>query len=103
MTLRWRRSSARHRHDIRSKSSLCANLGIALAAAIASLQAQDYPNQDVHFISAFPPGSGSDTVIRFIADKMRPLVSQPIIVENKPGAGGVIAAEYVARAKRVSQ
>jgi tripartite-type tricarboxylate transporter receptor subunit TctC len=62
-------------------------------------QAQDYPSQDIHFISAFPPGSGSDTMIRFLAERMRPLISQTIVVENKPGAGGVIAAEYVARAK----
>jgi tripartite-type tricarboxylate transporter receptor subunit TctC len=70
-----------------------------VAANPPSANAQDYPTQGIHFISAFPPGSGSDTVIRFLADKMRPLVNQPIVVENKPGAGGVIAAEYVARAK----
>jgi tripartite-type tricarboxylate transporter receptor subunit TctC len=61
--------------------------------------AQPYPSQDIRFISAFPPGSGSDTVMRFIADKMRPLVSTPILVENRPGAGGVIAAEHVVRSK----
>jgi tripartite-type tricarboxylate transporter receptor subunit TctC len=75
------------------------SLACALFALPSSARAQDYPSQDIHFISAFPPGSGSDTVIRFLAEKMRPLVSQNIIVENKPGAGGVIAAEYVARAK----
>lgn len=78
-----------------------ARLAIAiLTAALASPAcAQNWPAQDIHFISAFPPGSGSDTVMRFIAEKMRPLVSQPIIVENKPGAGGMMAAEYVARSK----
>lgn len=70
--------------------------GAALPGAGAS---QPYPAQDIHFISAFPPGSGSDTVMRFLAEKMRPLVSMPILVENKPGAGGVIAAEYVARSR----
>jgi tripartite-type tricarboxylate transporter receptor subunit TctC len=75
------------------------SLIIGAALLSISANAQKYPTQDIHFISAFPPGSGSDTVMRFLADKMRPLVSVPIVVENKPGAGGVIAAEYVARAK----
>jgi tripartite-type tricarboxylate transporter receptor subunit TctC len=72
---------------------------LVLAVAPVAGAAQTYPAQDIHFISAFPPGSGSDTVMRFIAEKMRPLVSVPILVENRPGAGGVIAAEYVARSK----
>ena len=70
-----------------------------LALVPAAGTAQPYPSQDIRFISAFPPGSGSDTVMRFIADKMRPMVSRPILVENKPGAGGVIAAEHVVRSK----
>jgi len=72
---------------------------LAWAAQHSAAVSQPYPAQDIHFISAFPPGSGSDTVMRFLAEKMRPLVSVPILVENKPGAGGVIAAEYVARSK----
>ena len=66
---------------------------LAWAAQHSAAVSQPYPAQDIHFISAFPPGSGSDTVMRFLAEKMRPLVSVPILVENKPGAGGVIAAE----------
>ena len=74
---------------------------VAAAGIAAPLPArgESYPTREIHFISAFPPGSGSDTVMRFLAGKMRPLVAQPVVVENKPGAGGVIAAEYVARAK----
>ncbi len=74
---------------------------IPIATFVASLPAgaESYPSRDIHFISAFPPGSGSDTVMRFIAEKMRQLVPQPVVVENKPGAGGIIAAEYVARSK----
>lgn len=70
-----------------------------LAATLLPAVAQSWPTQEIHFVSAFPPGSGSDTVMRFIAEKMRPLTSQPIVVENKVGAGGIMAAEYVARAK----
>lgn len=71
----------------------------ALVAGLASAQAQTYPSQDIHFIAAFPAGSGSDIMVRFFAEKVRALSGRTIIVENKPGAGGNIAAEYVARAK----
>ena len=61
--------------------------------------AQQYPQQDVHFNCAFAAGSGADVIVRFLADKMRPMMGRPIIVENKPGALGNIATEYVARSK----
>jgi tripartite-type tricarboxylate transporter receptor subunit TctC len=62
-------------------------------------QAQNYPSQDIHLICAFQAGSGSDTIVRFMAEKLRPIVGRTIIVENKPGAGGNIATEYAMRAK----
>jgi tripartite-type tricarboxylate transporter receptor subunit TctC len=85
----------------RSLKAAAVSLVLASATAMWSgtAPAQNYPTRDIHFISAFPPGSGSDTVMRFIAEKMRPLVTQPIVVENKPGAGGMMAAEYVVRSK----
>ena len=61
--------------------------------------AQTYPSQDVHFICGFAAGSGADIIVRFFAEKMRPLMGHSIIVENKPGAIGNIATEYTARAK----
>jgi len=61
--------------------------------------AQQYPTQDVHFICAFPAGSGADVIVRYFAEKMRPLLNRTVIVENKPGAIGNIATEYVARSK----
>ncbi len=71
----------------------------AISSPAGAETAEKWPVHDIHFISAFPPGSGSDTVMRFLAEKMRPLVTVPVIVDNKPGAGGMLAAEYVARAK----
>jgi len=70
-----------------------------LAAVPLAAQAQQYPAQDIHFVCAFPPGSGADVLVRYFAEKVRPLTGRNIIVENKPGAGGKIALEYVARAK----
>jgi tripartite-type tricarboxylate transporter receptor subunit TctC len=79
---------------------------IALAAALAAAAAaphaaaaQDYPSRDIRFICAFPPGSGADVLVRFFAEQLRPVANRTIIVENKSGAGGNIAIEYVARSK----
>ena len=62
-------------------------------------RAQSYPSQDVHFICGFAAGSGADVIVRFYAEKMRPLMGRNIIVENRPGALGSLASETVARAK----
>ena len=74
-----------------------------LAAAILAIApgafAQDYPNQDIRFICGFPAGSGADVLVRYFAEKVRPLANRTIIVENKVGAAGNIAAVYTARAK----
>ena len=78
---------------------------VLLPAALAGLTAhgsalaQSYPSKDIHIVSAFPPGSGADVLVRFIAEKLRPIAGHPVLVENKPGAGGNIATEYVARAR----
>jgi tripartite-type tricarboxylate transporter receptor subunit TctC len=76
---------------------------LAAAAAFAvstGVQAQQYPNQDIHFICAFPPGSGADVLVRYFAEKVRPLTGKNVVVENRSGAGGNIAIEYVAKAKQ---
>ena len=70
-----------------------------LAMAPAAVQAQGYPNQDIHVICAFPPGSGADVLVRFFGEKLRIASGRNIIIENKSGAGGNIAQEYVGRAK----
>jgi tripartite-type tricarboxylate transporter receptor subunit TctC len=71
-------------------------LAAALAPAIAF--AQTYPARTIHLISGVTPGSASDTTARIIAEKMQASIGQPVIVENKLGAGGLIAASYVAKA-----
>ncbi|MGK6312172.1 Bug family tripartite tricarboxylate transporter substrate binding protein [Neorhizobium sp. DT-125] len=72
--------------------------GTAFGLSPAAAQA-DYPSQTISMICAFPAGSGADVIVRFFAEKISKLSGATIIVENKPGAGGNIAAEYVARAK----
>jgi tripartite-type tricarboxylate transporter receptor subunit TctC len=76
-------------------------LAIATFAAGTSAQAQtaSYPDRNITFICAFPAGSGSDTLVRYFAEKLRPLAGRTILVENRFGASGNIATEYTARAK----
>jgi len=69
---------------------------LLLGAGIA--HAEDYPNRPVHFIIAFGPGGGSDIIGRILADAMQAKLGQPIVVENKPGAGGTLGNDVVARA-----
>lgn len=80
-----------------------AGASIAAAVALAMMpvgaKAQNFPSQDIHVICAFPPGSGADVLVRFFAEKLRVASGRNIIVENKAGAGGNIAQEYVGRAK----
>ena len=99
---RRKQMSPRKQKKLSSKW-LLRSAGLALAAALAAMpvgaHAQTYPTQDIRLICAFPPGSGADVLVRYFADKLRPIANRTVIVENKSGAGGNIATEYVARAK----
>jgi tripartite-type tricarboxylate transporter receptor subunit TctC len=78
-------------------------LGRLVAAAFALLAAapagaQDYPTHVIKMVIAFPPGGPTDFVGRLLADKLKDLLGQSVIIENKPGAAGAIGAESVAKA-----
>ncbi len=73
--------------------------GAALLGLAGAAGAQQYPSGDIHLISAFPPGSGADVLVRHFADKLRGVSGRTVLVENKAGAGGNIATEYTARSK----
>lgn len=66
-------------------------------ASGAQGQAGPYPNRPIRFIVPLTPGGGNDVLARVIAARMTPVVGQPVVVENKPGAGGNIGTEYAAR------
>ena len=68
------------------------------AAFIANASAQSYPTKPISIILPFPPGSGNDTVARIIGPKITEELRQPVIVDNRPGAGGVLAADAASRA-----
>ena len=71
---------------------------VFLLAFAASATAQAYPDRPVRIVVGFPPGGSSDTVARVVAQHLSPLLGQPVVVENKPGAGGVIGSDTVAKA-----
>jgi tripartite-type tricarboxylate transporter receptor subunit TctC len=71
---------------------------IALLAAPVAAFAQAYPNKPIRLIVPWPPGQATDLAARIVAEKISQSLGQPIVVENKPGAGGAIGSEQVARA-----
>src|SRR5262249_26469255 len=74
----------------------------ALIVAIGAAQApaQDkYPSKPVKVVVPYGPGSATDIVMRIVGEHMRPLLGQPVLVENKPGAFGIIAIEDMARSR----
>jgi len=73
-------------------------LGI-LASAVFSVSAADYPDHAITMIVPFPPGGVADTVARPVAEAMGRDLQQPVIVENKAGAGGGIGMSFAAKAK----
>lgn len=68
-----------------------------IISSAAWSQAASWPNRTVSIIIPFTPGGGADTIARLVAQKMTEVFGQQFIVESKPGAGGNIAAQYVAR------
>jgi len=71
----------------------------ALAALALGAQAQTYPNRPITLVVSFAAGSGTDSVARIVGQKLSERLKQPVVVENKAGANGQIAAEYVKNAK----
>jgi tripartite-type tricarboxylate transporter receptor subunit TctC len=77
-----------------------AALVVALAAFAAPTYAQqDYPNHTITMVVPFPPGGVADITARPLAEAMTRILKQTVIVENKPGAGGGLGMQYVARAR----
>jgi tripartite-type tricarboxylate transporter receptor subunit TctC len=77
------------------------NLLLALALLLACAfpaAAQPYPTKPIRFLVPFPPGGGNDTMARTVGQKMTERLGQPVVIDNRPGAGGNIGAETAAHA-----
>src|SRR4051812_38706021 len=80
--------------------TLAAIVLVVASAALApsTSSGQGYPDRALRLVVGFPPGGSGDFLARIIADELTREIGQPVVVDNKPGAGSNIAAEQVARA-----
>ena len=79
------------------KFLLRAALAASMVAIAASAHAETWPSKPIHFVVPFGPGGANDLVARYVAEAASRELGQPIIVDNKPGAGSALGAEIVAR------
>src|SRR5690242_16159609 len=83
-----------------SRGSVSGSILVAALVGLSSLQAaaQPYPNKPVRLVVPYAPGGAVDIVSRMAATRLSADLGQPFVVENRPGAGGVSAAGFVAKA-----
>lgn len=82
------------RHSLRLLHAIVLAAGCMFASIAA---AQVFPNRPLRFINGFPPGGGNDVVARMVAPYLSDAIGQPVVVENRPGATGTVAASMVAK------
>ena len=73
-------------------------VGLVFLLLSSALAAQTFPSKTVRLISGVSPGAASDTMARVLSDKLAASLGQSVIVENRLGAGGAVAAKYVSTA-----
>ena len=79
-------------------SRLLAVAALLIGAAGAAPAQSNWPDRPIRVLLPFPPGGPSDIVMRLAADKMQATLKQPVLIDNKPGAGGNLGSAEVARA-----
>src|SRR5262245_34542142 len=96
----YNKSRPLFRREDMLRSAVSGALALLTATFVtASAIAQEkYPSKEIHFICAFVPGSGADVMVRFFADKISKKTGNVIVVENRPGGGGLLALTLIARA-----
>src|SRR5437868_14574574 len=82
---------------MRRRDFLIAAAAAGMAPLAARAQAA-YPNKPINWVVGFPPGGGADGVTRLVSAKLSQNIGQPVLVENRPGASSIIAAQHVAQA-----
>jgi len=85
------------RRDVIRRGMAATTIAMLALVAAASALAQDYPSKPIRIIVGFGPGGGNDIFARLIGQKLSERLGQPVLIENKPGAGATIATDYVAK------
>ena len=83
-------------HSKRNLLALLALAGLGITAH-AQAAAADWPNKPIRWVVPFPPGGAMDAIARTLGEKAAKSLGQPFVIENKPGAGGNIGADFVAK------
>jgi len=100
MNLRRRGKAAMGKGETKMKTVIRV-LGIfavlVFTLAAGESKAQSYPSRTIKFVVGYPPGGANDTLARVVAQKLSASVGQPVIVDNRPGADGIIGTEFVAK------
>jgi tripartite-type tricarboxylate transporter receptor subunit TctC len=81
------------------RSFVCRIAGLVLLASVAPALAQTYPNRPITIVVGYPPGASSDLLARTVGEPLAAVLGQPVLIDNRAGAGGNVAAAYVARAQ----
>jgi tripartite-type tricarboxylate transporter receptor subunit TctC len=81
---------------LRKTISLLGLLGLVFSPVLA--QAQGYPSKPIRLVVPFPPGGSADALARLVGTRLSAVLGQPVVVDNKPGAGGIVGADAVAKA-----
>jgi tripartite-type tricarboxylate transporter receptor subunit TctC len=84
---------------ILTRRRLVQAMALALAVSGGSAMAQAWPSKPISLVVPFPPGGTTDVLARALGEKLSQSLGQPVIVENKPGAGATLGADYVAKSK----
>jgi len=74
-------------------------LGILALVGTPAAFAQGYPNRPIKVVVPWPPGQATDIVARLVVEKLVPVLGQPMVIDNRPGAGGTIGSEAVSKAQ----
>jgi tripartite-type tricarboxylate transporter receptor subunit TctC len=88
-----------HRFEFKRRALFAIALAGSVFASGAALAQSDFPNKPIHFVVGFAPGGPSDIISRVFGAKMGDELGQQVVVENRTGAGGTVATDYVARSE----
>ena len=83
---------------ITTRVALAMTFGLAAAAATGNATADTYPSRPIRLVAPFPPGGATDVLARLLGKQLGERLGQPVVVENRAGAGTIVGASYVAKA-----